>query len=476
MLLPVSLWLRTPAIVAGAPDPFYLLSMSFIGLLSIAMIYVEASRASFSLHLVHWIFVYVFFCAIPLVQYKSGIFPWGRLTSFDTDTLLLANLAILVWSITWIVARLSHRVRLSCKVALVGPRISFSGVLVSLSLSVFATVYLLWALGFETLLVRGSYADALGAAFNTSSTRLVFDRLLRSLPVAAVAGALWLLYSKKRWPLSTRLMLAVVSMVLLLVADFPLGVPRYLGGVVYLGLLLIILGKRWRTGWPFTFVVIVALLVLFPLLATTRNASTFSQIVSSVSDTQLLTRQWTGGDYDAYAMVNYTLRYISHEPGVSYGRQLLGPLFFFVPRSTWPDKPEGSGFTVAVAEGLVFTNVSSPPVAEGLINFGWPGVILFAFALSRLFGTLDASFKRAKSEKEHTIVWVLYPFWVGFAVFLLRGDLLSSTAYVIAFSFAFVPLVLRFPTLLESHHKRVATYRRVASTRSAGESRRKSIG
>ncbi|QIN77690.1 hypothetical protein GBA65_03255 [Rubrobacter marinus] len=116
-----------------------------------------------------------------------------------------------------------------------------------------------------------------------------------------------------------------------------------------------------------------------------------------------------------------------------------------MPRGLWPDKPVGSGYTVAVEGGLSFNNISSSPIAEGFINFGWAGIILFAVVFCWTFGILDLTFERVVSRGRDALIGLLYPFMVGFTFFLMRGDLLSSAAFVVGFVIAFLPLALRLP-------------------------------
>ncbi len=440
------LWLAVPDPSVFRVDPIFLVSLGLIGFLSIAMLVFEASLVPFSLHLAHWVFVYVFFFATPVVQYKIGIFPWERLTSFETNTLLIANTAILLWCIVWICVRaVQLRVLARWPVSL-GLHISGAGVWLCLVLAALSTAYLIFALGPVALLTRAGYTEALGETFGASSSRAVLDKLLRGLPVAAAAGSLWYLRSG-RAPLLVRLGLTATSFGMLLVADFPLGSARYWVGAIYIGLLLMASGRYLRSGWPFVFSLIGGLLVVFPFLSTLRTSTSLREAASFVSGFNFLGPSLATGDFDAYSMVGYTASYVESGTGITYGRQLLGVLLFFIPRSIWPDKPIGSGATVAAEEDLIFDNVSSSPIAEGLINFGWVGVVLFAIFLCWTFGGLDAVFWSSKGDGEGDIVRVIYPFYVGFAFFLMRGDLLSASAFIVGFSVAFLPLLLRLPKL-----------------------------
>ncbi len=210
-------------------------------------------------------------------------------------------------------------------------------------------------------------------------------------------------------------------------------------------MLLTVGGRYLRSGWPFVISLVGGLLLLFPFLSTLRTSTSLGEAATYAGGFELLGSSLATGDFDAYSMVGYTARYVEAGPGIAFGRQLLGVLLFFVPRSLWPDKPIGSGATVAMEEGLIFDNVSSSPIAEGLINFGWAGVVLFAVFLCIAFALLDSAFWSTKGEGEGTLLCLIYPFYVGFAFFLMRGDLLSATAFIVGFTVACLPLLLRLP-------------------------------
>lgn len=437
------IWLAVPEPVAFVMDPFYLASLVLIGVVATVMICVEASRSAYSLHLVHWIFVYIFFFSAPLVQYRIGIFPWSRLTSLETGTLLAANLAILLWSAAWISARLAQASLLSRRPVPLGPSVTRLGVWIVLFLAVVAALYLAATLGPSGLLTRGGRGEAVGGTeLDISSSQLILDKLFRGFPVAAAAGALWLWRSGRDSSL-LRLLLVVVSFGLLLVADFPLGSARYWAGSVYIGLLLTLFGWRLRDGWPVVLALVGGLLVVFPFLSALRYATSLQEVLSYLNGFSFLGPSLATGDFDAYSMVGYTIEYAREGPGATHGLQLLGVVLFFVPRSLWPDKPFGSGYEVAVQGQFPFYVVSSSPVAEGFVNFGWVGIVLFAVALSWAFGLADASFRRAADEGRGTVLRLAYPFWIGFAFFLIRGDLLSVVALAVPFAISFLPLAAR---------------------------------
>jgi hypothetical protein len=126
--------------------------------------------------------------------------------------------------------------------------------------------------------------------------------------------------------------------------------------------------------------------------------------------------------------------------GVQWGHQLLGSLLFFVPSSVWSSKPLATGIFLAdylIANySMWFTNLSAPLVAEGYLDFGPLGVIVYAAGTALLVAYLNKlALRRDK--------WVALPFALYASVFLmlvLRGSLMiamgfASAAYL-AFQFA----------------------------------------
>ena len=153
----------------------------------------------------------------------------------------------------------------------------------------------------------------------------------------------------------------------------------------------------------------------------------------------------TSLDYDSWSNLMAAIKYSEIE-SITYGRQLVGAVLFFVPRSFWPNKPVGSGHFVAenmlmTRYSFWFTNISMPFPAEGYINFGILGIILFAFILALISKITDKWYK----YNDLRLFFSLYVcFHMIFMIFMLRGDLMSSFAYLVGNLLAifFVPLIL----------------------------------
>lgn len=436
VLVPIVVWENVPRIYHFPMDPLFICSLLLIGTLTIAMILFEVRDGRLSLHIIHWSFSYVFFFIAPLAQYKYGRFPWGHLTPDEADILVLTNFAILAWMGAWIFARLLRFPRFTQPEVVHRPIVSRYGVWLVLAGGILSTLLLLRFVGISGLLTRAGYTEALSSVPVPSSIRLVFDKLTRALPVAALIG-LGALVREKRSVINTVLFVMGAFMVVL--TNFPLGGARYWMASVYLGFVLSF-GRRWfGSSLGVATLILVGLLVVFPLLSAGRHASSVGEYLASIRLSDLIEGAFVSGDFDAYSMIAHTLLFIK-ESGLTYGRQLLGVILFMVPRSWWPDKPTGSGWTVAEGIGLSYQNVSSPLPAEGLINFGWIGLLAFAFGFSRLFTWLDKKSRSSVLSGSSRLVRAVYPFLFGLFVFMLRGDLLSSSAFIVGFVTAFLPL------------------------------------
>lgn len=223
---------------------------------------------------------------------------------------------------------------------------------------------------------------------------------------------------------------AIVVSLCFLIACFPTGLSRNMMAAFYAGL-LIILFKQTKKGRWFSWAVIGGLTLAYPFLEIFRYAATLTSGNFWSTLTYIFRSTYLVGHYDAFSMVTTIFDYV-REFGITWGIQLLGTLLFFIPRAIWPGKPLGSGHTAINALGQYdFSNVSAPLLAEGYINFGFLGILLFAIALGAIVQKLDRCYW-ATSDQDFRLIDFLYPHLIFMFFFMLRGDLLSSGAYVIA--------------------------------------------
>ena len=162
----------------------------------------------------------------------------------------------------------------------------------------------------------------------------------------------------------------------------------------------------------------VGLLVLFPLLNFFRYQDT-SKVIGKLALGNTL---FSSVNMDTYQSLVLAVKYDI----ITYGYQLLGVVFFFIPRSLWSSKPEGSGRIIANEANYVWDNVSANYFAEGFMNFGVLGLVLFALILGRIIKNLDAIFFEPRTFGLSLPLVALMPF-------IYRGDLMSSFSYTIAY-------------------------------------------
>ncbi len=224
---------------------------------------------------------------------------------------------------------------------------------------------------------------------------------------------------------------------------FPAAVPRFYAAAVYIPLLLITIRPFTKKN-IFSLTFIAGLLVVFPFLNNFRHFSRNTDL-----ELKLDFGMFTEGHFDSYQ--NFALIYF--EQIITWGRQLLGVLLFWMPRSVWPEKPIGSGYVLAHKMHFTWDNVSANYFAEGYINFGFLGIFLFVLFLSYITSLLDNLYWNKLSNQKHNFFRAVYLLLLGMLFFVMRGDLLSSTAFTVGFLFSiFIVYFIVHRRSNETHH------------------------
>lgn len=259
-----------------------------------------------------------------------------------------------------------------------------------------------------------------------SAVELIVESTIPAFMAYVVAEAAHSMVQKKEK--SFRFLFLFVC---LLICFFPTVIPRYKVAAIY-GVIFITLFpwvcKKSRFFWLFT----MGIFVVFPML----NAFRYIILQDSIQNlfNEGFYKSYTDGNYDAWRMLVSAIRY-NDMRGSTMGRQLLGTILFFAPRSIWPSKPIGSGAMLIMNEfgSNTFANVSCPFIAEGFVNFGFFGVMLFAFVLGLLITNLDRKYWEMFEIDNGKGLFAPYLFLLFMLFFVMRGDLLSGFAYVCGF-------------------------------------------
>ncbi|OUE09001.1 hypothetical protein CMsap09_08660 [Clavibacter michiganensis] len=195
---------------------------------------------------------------------------------------------------------------------------------------------------------------------------------------------------------------------------------RYLFGTMAFSLLVLFGGFATRGRARASMGTLVFLLLAaFPLFSFFRRAtaSTASQLGAAAFV--------NSGDYDSFAQIINSVNYVAVE-GVLWGKQLLGPFVFWVPRSAWPDKPIDTGVMLAQFRGYSFDNLSAPFWSEAFLSGGWAGVMVLFLILGYVLKRADS--RSSMSLHDAGVFGITTAILSFYMLILLRGSLLQATS------------------------------------------------
>lgn len=377
------------------------------------------------LEFITWLFAYVFLGLAPLFQMRAGSFPTttpGVSERYAQEAGLIALVGLVGVELgLWVARRraLSRPgVRRRRPTAISEPRSALLAVL-GLVLAGFYISRVGLPNLFSSRTAINDVRQALWPDKTTAAIVLVtayvpllvaVHALVRIRRLARATGA------RPRWPG----FLAGVCLVVLLVVVNPVTSPRYVVGTVVLSLAFLMgaFRNRRRTR-TWMVLLVVAMVVVFPYSDVFRT-STGGSNQSALTDNLTL-----NGDYDAFAQLVNTVAYVDRE-GATDGRQALGVLLFWVPRSIWETKPTDTGILLAEYNNYDFTNLSAPIWAEMYINGRWLAVIVGSVLLGFALGVAGA--RTAVHDRENSVAAIGLGLVSFYLLIVLRGSLLQSMA------------------------------------------------
>lgn len=428
------------------------------------------NRHAFGFDMLHWLFCLFFLGFAPFLQHIANIYPWDLVPTIGE--VIAANLMYTLWSLCYILGRDYRKIPvLNRPVAALGTRLApfkaritgllpdtdalgrsavnrlerLDAALPSLKEGSRMAAYrkeplkvkimdLLLLASLICCMVDLAVVGLMGQISRSTSSAgtgsvaldLIFVHGINNLLL--FVAVVFILEVKKTGKITWR---TVTALACLGIAAFPTGLSRNMMASFYAGLLVLTFDVTKKGRW-FSWVIIFGLVLIFPAmnifrwLKTLQKGGLWELIIKSFSSCYL------EGHFDAHQMLITTVRYVE-EFGLSWGRQILGALLFFVPRSLWPGKPEGTGHTTIVGlDQFYFSNVSANLTVEGYMNFGLAGIVLFAVLVGILARRVDDFYWRRRSCWEEKLGDIVYPFVMFMFFFLLRGDMMSAWAYTFA--------------------------------------------
>lgn len=369
-------------------------------------------QQSLSTILFYYIFNLLFFAFIPWVNYTNDVIFWTNL-KFTKWDYVFANIILCLYNIyIYIIYKLSkfrkisdlNHIDLNHIQEFKEPNFFFS---VLICLICFACV--LYSVNFELirLFFRGLENDEyIGTSDIVMNILVTLGRLIPAFIVM-------------RYVTLKEYFKGFFTFIILLFCAFPSGMARFQVAFIYLPILVVLI-PFFRKSINITILIIISLLLIFPFLEQFRYFNLDQKIVFVPS-----LEFFNAEHFDAYQ--NF-VRVIQVD-FITYGYQLLGVIFFFIPRVFWNSKPVGSGYQMAENQGYFFNNISMPYIAEGYVNFGYVGLIIFATVLAYSMKKIDLKYLNPANINFNYTKGV---FFCAAIFFMLRGDLMSSFTYLVS--------------------------------------------
>ncbi len=409
---------------------FIILTSIFVIAFSAVQVF-SFSGEPYSLHKIFYLFSLFFFGIAPLIQYFNHISLWISIALTDNQYILTNTIVAFILVIYNFLYRLKRRLlrhtaskssggNAKIRIQKFNPQFSDLRQAVFLAFSVFSFFVIFYSNNFNwfLLFVRGGdlFNEIMEGSNNEFSSVqwLIINNFVR--PMAMMSFMLYFIN------LNRLNFLGFVMLVIAVLTCMPSAMPRFAVAALYLPLAITFF-QRFLRKYNFVLAFLIGFLVVFPFLDSFRNFS-----LNKGDFVLFNTDMFSQGHFDSYQ--NFAV--IVSNDIVTYGYQLLGAFFFWIPRVVWPSKPVGSGTYLAKEMRLDFENISANYFAEGFINFSYLGIILFLIIIAVITAKLDFNFW-CGSWKYNSSKRLLYLMSLGFLFFLLRGDLLNATAYFFGF-------------------------------------------
>lgn len=361
---------------------------------------------------IYFTFSLMFFGIFPYIEYINQVFYWG-FPAINDSTYTITNLILIfsniIFSIFYLV-NFNKRAS-SGDITYKAQKNIFFYYLLFISLA--TSLVVLFVNDFQV--VNLLFRSGLNSGVNLDSIELLLFNNLRLVPFIC-----FLIYFSSVNKFNAKGFFLILPV---LIASFPTSIPRFQAAALYLTIIACFYPSILN-GLKIPFLLIISLFTFFPIFDKFRSFNTTLSV--DVTNFSYI----FSGHFDSYQSLAYVIQYNI----ITFGWQLLGPLLFFVPRAIWTEKPIGSGHYMANLFNLDFTNISSNIYAEGYINFGLFGIFLFAALLGFLCGYLSRQLKNDKLHPRKKIIIIYTAFYL---FYILRGDLMSSFAYLVGFIVTF---------------------------------------
>jgi hypothetical protein len=415
--------------------------------------YRSISNRNLNLDTIIWVFMYAFFFLAPVVQLNGDYAVFPNSLGIEESYVLKTNLLILLWNVLFLLFRRRiNREQMETNTdsiddyKLLLHTIDWKVRMVYFFIAFFTFIFVFVKLKWQFFLGYADYGDI----FSNKALLLIL-----SISLSGIAFANWI-FAFAQWKDKKKLFnlfYFTLSSIALLYLVNPVNNNRSYIGFCAIFIIYFFYHKKFSSG-KFLFFILFGLFVIFPFLNLFRYG--FQTAVEWPSFNELMFEQLTELHFDAYSNIIATFHYCQLH-GLSLGYQMLGVLFFFIPRSLWVNKPLSSGEAVgdyiSSLRSIKFTNISNPIVSEFYINFGIYGVIGGAILFAIIINKLDSRVKMARYA---------YSLFAGYLFIIYRGDLMSAFAYCFGtyIAMVYVPTKVSFKASSKLLERKIRAARR----------------
>ena len=365
----------------------------------------------FSLHNIFNLFFLFFIGISPVIQYNNNIVFLNKLSSLnDLDYIkggVFYLVILLVYNILYNKIFNKNNNELSIK-----KRWTFNFYYdkkILLLLSIFTSLLILIYFNFnlDILISRKSLI-----LFSRESYKPLTS-VVNTLRLVPLFSLLFLKLSNKN-----NIKLEVTLLLLTILLNIPTSIPRFKVAVVYLPLLFVYFKPIYIKN-TFNYIFSIGLMIVFPYLHHYRYNH-------NIYNNPFKTNVFNDAHFDSFQNSINLIKHCS----ITYGEQLLAIILFFVPSDLWTSKPLNSNkILVKSIDYDGFSNIAIGYFAEGYLNFGYIGVILFIILIAFLNAYIDKKFW--SNNKKKSIFILIYFILLPFEFILLRGSLRALFANLI---------------------------------------------
>jgi hypothetical protein len=374
-----------------------------------------------------WVFNYLFFGLVPF-SFSIDPMPYYLGTLSSEKSIQTSYIIIFISSFLVAVTELTSKLHKEKRVSKDNEIRSIDSNRLIKNLKVLTLLYLAFLipalnyLGWDTYLFRaGWYSD-----YIIGQSRSLYAMTTTILIVVPIVVTLFLIVLRVEKNVKVSIFWITAYGIWLLILANPSAQSRQ-QTLFILAPFILIFSKKWKNLVRYSLLLIPVIIIFF--------ANLFSRYTGEFLFGATINVLSRSGDLDAFFQLSNGVELV--EMGkFPILRQILGTLFFFLPRNIWESKPLDTGVQIADLFGLKFQNLSAPWPVEAFVNARWLGLIVVSIVIGRFL----ARSRLNLSIKPHSRV--LAGIISGSIFILLRGSLLQATGRIVFSIFLVYVLLL----------------------------------